>query len=361
MLVQKLVTKMDVVTQMFEMSNITSTPPHYLLQKGQQIKVFSQITKQAAKLGYLIPKIDHFSNESFPGAVVLPPMPGLYETPVSVLDFASLYPSIQMAYKICYSTIVLDSNLRQQLYDMRNEHIRNGGSKNDALELNGVRFDCIEWTGQDLVSEDIVTGEIQIYRSIDEAPIGRAAIETAIEKNKSAGNWNWRWQPRECYEFFAQNTPCIIPTLQSELKKSRKAVRRLMGPLATSTNPEDKLTYKVLNGRQLAIKVSMNSIYGFTGAQMMKLSKLAASVTAKGRQMINQTKDFMENDFPGIAQRSFWTDEDEYTFFNKSGQQILCLPPQHPDPSWIRKFPTAKSGELWTNKLLKIVVVGGGM
>ena len=48
----------------------------------------------------------------------------------------------------------------------------------------------------------------------------------------------------------------------------------------------------VLDSRQLAIKISANSVYGFTGAQRGALPcvQIAASVTSIGRKMIDQTK-----------------------------------------------------------------------
>ena len=33
-------------------------------------------------------------------------MQGFYKTPVSTLDFASLYPSIMMAHNLCYTTLL---------------------------------------------------------------------------------------------------------------------------------------------------------------------------------------------------------------------------------------------------------------
>lgn len=52
----------------------------------------------------------------------------------------------------------------------------------------------------------------------------------------------------------------------------------------------------VLNGRQLALKISANSVYGFTGATVGKLPALeiSQSVTAFGRQMIDLTKNTVE-------------------------------------------------------------------
>lgn len=37
---------------------------------------------------------------------VLEPRAGFYEKPIATLDFASLYPSIMMAYNLCYCTLV---------------------------------------------------------------------------------------------------------------------------------------------------------------------------------------------------------------------------------------------------------------
>jgi len=53
----------------------------------------------------------------------------------------------------------------------------------------------------------------------------------------------------------------------------------------------DEFTRAVLDGRQLALKISANSVYGFTGAQVGQLPCLpiSSSVTAFGREMIELT------------------------------------------------------------------------
>jgi DNA polymerase delta subunit 1 len=55
----------------------------------------------------------------------------------------------------------------------------------------------------------------------------------------------------------------------------------------------------VYDGRQLALKITANSVYGFTGARIGKLPclEISASVTARGRQMINEVKDVTEREF----------------------------------------------------------------
>lgn len=66
--------------------------------------------------------------------------------------------------------------------------------------------------------------------------------------------------------------------------------------MALATDP---LTIAVLNGRQLALKISANSVYGFTGAQVGQLPCLAisSSVTSFGRDMIHHVAGFVEKKY----------------------------------------------------------------
>ena len=78
----------------------------------------------------------------------------------------------------------------------------------------------------------------------------------------------------------------LLTQILEELLTSRKKAKKEM---ATETDPFKKA---VLNGRQLALKISANSVYGLTGATNGKLPCLAiaSSTTAYGRQMIEKTK-----------------------------------------------------------------------
>lgn len=64
---------------------------------------------------------------------------------------------------------------------------------------------------------------------------------------------------------------------------------RAKADLKAATDP---FTKAVLDGRQLALKVSANSVYGFTGATIGKMPclEISASTTAYGREMIENTK-----------------------------------------------------------------------
>jgi len=96
----------------------------------------------------------------------------------------------------------------------------------------------------------------------------------------------------------------LLPLILEELIAARKRAR---DQLAKETDPFKK---KVLDGRQLALKISANSVYGFTGAQVGQLPclQISSSVTSYGREMITLTQKLVsekysiQNNFPFDAE-----------------------------------------------------------
>jgi len=79
------------------MCRVTNTPLKFILVRGQQIKVSTQLHKKAMEDNYLVPTIKRTKESiqtTFEGAYVLEPVTGYYTKPIVTLDFASLYPSI---------------------------------------------------------------------------------------------------------------------------------------------------------------------------------------------------------------------------------------------------------------------------
>lgn len=85
----------------------------------------------------------------------------------------------------------------------------------------------------------------------------------------------------------------LLPRVLEGLLAARKRVKE---ELAREQDPQRR---QVLDGRQLALKVSANSVYGFTGAQAGRLPclEISQSVTAFGRQMIERTKQLVESKY----------------------------------------------------------------
>jgi len=82
----------------------------------------------------------------------------------------------------------------------------------------------------------------------------------------------------------------LLPLILEELLAARKKAK---DDLKVEKDPFKRA---VLDGRQLALKISANSVYGFTGAQNGQLPclEISSSVTAYGRTMINKTKELVE-------------------------------------------------------------------
>jgi DNA polymerase delta subunit 1 len=82
----------------------------------------------------------------------------------------------------------------------------------------------------------------------------------------------------------------MLPLILEELLAARKRAKEDM---KKATDPAVKA---VMDGRQLALKISANSVYGFTGATVGQLPciPISSSVTAYGRSMIHATKAAVE-------------------------------------------------------------------
>mmetsp|Transcript_155936 Transcript_155936/g.499937 ORF Transcript_155936/g.499937 Transcript_155936/m.499937 type:complete len:1220 (+) Transcript_155936:362-4021(+) len=85
----------------------------------------------------------------------------------------------------------------------------------------------------------------------------------------------------------------LIPMVLEELLAARAKAKK---DLKSAKDPQ---TRAVLDGRQLALKMSANSVYGFTGMSVGTLPcvAIAASVTAYGRKMIERTRSVVEERF----------------------------------------------------------------
>lgn len=220
----RLVDKLMCIFNYTEMARVTGIPFNYILSRGQQIKVVSQLYRKANEENYIVPALKSSSSEEqYEGATVIEPLKGYYDIPIATLDFASLYPSIMMAHNLCYTTLT----------DLT--HIKN----------------------HNLSEEDYV-----------KTPSDDYFVKSHMRKG-------------------------ILPIILEDLLSARK---RAKADLKKETDPEKRA---VLDGRQLALKISANSVYGFTGATVGKLPciPISQSVTAFGRKMIEFTKELAEKKF----------------------------------------------------------------
>lgn len=94
---------------------------------------------------------------------------------------------------------------------------------------------------------------------------------------------------------FQQTIPGLLPKILDDLLRRRKAVQASMG-----SHEKASPLWLVFNHRQIALKLVANSLYGFTGGQENRkygCAAIAETVTACGRQIITETKEFAEKEY----------------------------------------------------------------
>ncbi|KAK3703906.1 DNA-directed DNA polymerase delta [Vermiconidia calcicola] len=117
--------------------------------------------------------------------------------------------------------------------------------------------------------------------------------KTAVEKMDLKKDEDYIVTPNGDLFATAKVRKGLLSQILEELLGARKRAKK---ELAVETDPFKKA---VLNGRQLALKISANSVYGLTGATVGKLPCLAiaSSTTSYGRQMIEKTKEEVESHY----------------------------------------------------------------
>nr|AWG89826.1 BALF5 [human gammaherpesvirus 4] len=105
-LVMDLLNHFVIHVEVAEIAKIAHIPCRRVLDDGQQIRVFSCLLAAAQKENFILPMPSASDRDGYQGATVIQPLSGFYNSPVLVVDFASLYPSIIQAHNLCYSTMI---------------------------------------------------------------------------------------------------------------------------------------------------------------------------------------------------------------------------------------------------------------
>lgn len=263
-LVLRLFEKLQTWIGLCEMAKTCRVPILTLYTQGQQIKVFSQlyfecthnkiVVQSPHSLGSKKDEIkgaDHYS-----GAMVFPPDPGVYDWVVP-FDFSSLYPSTIIAYNIDYSTLVLDKDIPDE------------------------KCHVIEWWDHIGCEHD-------------------TTVHATKPKSKICEKFRFR---------FLKEPIGVLPRLLRHLLDARKNTKNKMKELDKKidqmTDDNEKasaeLLYQVYDKRQLAFKVSANSMYGAMGVQKGYLPFFpgAMCTTAMGRESIQKAARFVRENFDG--------------------------------------------------------------
>ena len=94
---------------------------------------------------------------------------------------------------------------------------------------------------------------------------------------------------------FQEHHAGLLPKILASLVHERRVCKKEM-----KKYEKGSLDYKLADGKQLALKVSCNSVYGFTGVTnhgMFPCMPVAVATTYNGRALIQQTKEFVEANY----------------------------------------------------------------
>ena len=207
-----------------------------VFSRGSQFKVESLMFRIAKPENFLLPSPSRKqvgqqnALECLP--LVMEPQSAFYNSPLLVLDFQSLYPSVMIAYNYCYSTF-----------------------------LGRI----VSWRGQNKMGFTDYSREPRLLEllkdQINIAPNGIIYARPEIRKS-------------------------LLAKMLGEILETRVMVKSGM-----KVDKDDKTLQRLLNNRQLALKLIANVTYGYTSASFsgrMPCSEIADSIVQTGRETLEK-------------------------------------------------------------------------
>jgi DNA polymerase zeta len=164
--------------------------------------------------------------------LVMEPQSAFYNSPLLVLDFQSLYPSVMIAYNYCYSTFL--------------------GRITNWRGMNKMGF-------TEYKRQQGLLALLQDYINI--APNGMMYVKSEIRKS-------------------------LLAKMLTEILETRVMVKSGM-----KQDKDDKTLQQLLNNRQLALKLLANVTYGYTSASFsgrMPCSEIADSIVQTARETLER-------------------------------------------------------------------------
>lgn len=250
----KLLLKLNKVPENMEMASISSVPMQWIFLRGQGIKSFSLVVKKCRKKGFLIKVLPRMhkveGDEDKVG----------YEGAIVLTPEPKFHrvPISVNDYSSLYPSSMIAENISHEMY------------------VDDPQYDNLPEYSYNIIEFD------------QELPDGTKE-KMVCKYAKKTGEFG------------------VIPEILNDLLTERKAVRKMA---ETETDVFMKAVYE---GRQLALKLTANSLYGQIGAGTSPVCyvMLAASTTAVGRRQIMIAKNFVEQDFKNTLMYIYENHEDK--------------------------------------------------
>ncbi|KAI4206771.1 MAG: hypothetical protein LQ348_000839 [Seirophora lacunosa] len=226
----------ELVPRTSEQARLLGVDFFSVFSRGSQFKVESLMFRIAKPESFLLPSPSRKqvgqqnALECLP--LVMEPQSAFYNSPLLVLDFQSLYPSVMIAYNYCYSTF-----------------------------LGRVA----SWRGKDKMGFTDYQRSARLLELLKDhiniAPNGMMYVKPEIRKS-------------------------LLAKMLGEILETRVMVKSGM-----KVDRDDKTLQRLLNNRQLALKLIANVTYGYTSASFsgrMPCSEIADSIVQTGRETLEK-------------------------------------------------------------------------
>uniref|UniRef100_A0A9J2Q5X3 DNA polymerase n=1 Tax=Ascaris lumbricoides TaxID=6252 RepID=A0A9J2Q5X3_ASCLU len=242
----QIMSQLDLFTRTAEMARVYGIQFAEVLSRGSQFRVESMLLRLARRHRLTAPSVSPAQRTAMCAPEVLPlnmePESGYYRDPVIVLDFQSLYPSIVIAYNYCFSTCLGKVSRMDDATVM---------GFADSMELGGLVYS--------LPVEDVASmvdnGNVHV------SPTGSAFCKKSVRKG-------------------------IMPIMLDEILNTRIMVKK-----AAKDYKDSRRLARILDARQMALKLIANVTYGYSAANFsgrMPCVEVADAIVSKGREALER-------------------------------------------------------------------------
>ena len=226
----------EIVPRTSEQARLLGVDFFSVISRGSQFKVESTMFRIAKPENFVLVSPSRkqvgMQNALECLPLVMEPQSDFYSSPLLVLDFQSLYPSVMIAYNLCYSTCL--------------------GRITSWRGRNKMGF-------MDFKREPGLLGLVQDH--INVTPNGMMFVKPEMRKS-------------------------LLAKMLGEILETRVMVKSGM-----KQDKNDKTLQQLLNNRQLALKLLANVTYGYTSASFsgrMPCSEIADSIVQTGRETLEK-------------------------------------------------------------------------
>lgn len=339
--------QLDLVGRTAELARTYGIEYTSVMTRGSQYRVESLMSRLAHTQNFLLVSPSRESVARQPAMACLPlvmePESCMYTSPVVVLDFQSLYPSMMIAYNLCFSTLLgryqhFDecNDIPPQLGVTRQQHppglLREGNG-----ELMPERL-VITPNGFAFAPKSVRPGVLP--RMLKELLATRVMVKAAMKrhpKSRKARLIPPSLLPASESPPLPSPVPLLRPSQFLSLPLYSPPLPFLCLPSAPPASIEGAITevrlmpepaaplpahmcpafvcqvlQRVLNARQFALKMISNVTYGYTSAGFsgrMPCAELADAIVSSGRDTLERCIQ-MVNDHPTWGARVVYGDTD---------------------------------------------------